>query len=357
MLYHWGCMANLSDRPYTWRRVGLVYLGTTAFCSAIAILLWLLGAAEPLWASFVISFCIGYSINTTSLLLTPIAERYLPAMPANVLTTVLGLLGGLMLAGWLIIGQPAYFLSDDDYSAIVLGLFFGAIGITYFATRERLHVAETELADVQAMQLRNEKQHLETQLKLLQAQIEPHFLFNTLSNVIGMIHDKPDDAEQTLLHLTTLFRASLKRTREPLSRLADELEIITALLEISQIRMGSRLRYSIEVDDSLLDISLPPLLLQPLVENSLKHGIEPLEAGGEITLQINKHNDQLIIRIADTGCGFGAASNTAGSGTGVANVQARLSALFGGAASLALEERQPTGVVATLILPAPASAA
>jgi two-component system LytT family sensor kinase len=95
--------------------------------------------------------------------------------------------------------------------------------------------------------------------------------------------------------------------------------------------------------------------LQPLVENAIKHGIEPLEAGGEITLRINRQNDQLIVRITDTGCGFESANNTAGSGTGVANVQARLSALFGTAASLVLEEHRPSGILATLTLPATAS--
>ena len=115
--------------------------------------------------------------------------------------------------------------------------------------------------------------------------------------------------------------------------------------------MGDRLRYRLDVDDALRELTLPPLLIQPLIENALKHGIEPKEAGGEITLQVKRRDNQLVIEVADTGCGFTPTASTAGSGTGIANVQARLAALFGSAASLVLEERSPAGVLATLVIP------
>lgn len=345
-------MASLLNHTIAGKRVGVVYLGTTIFCLAIGIVLWLLGAAEPLWASLVISFCIGYGINTASLLLTPTLERWLRPHPAALLATLTGLFFGLVAAGLLTTGQLLFFITEEYRNVLILGLFFGAIGITFFATSERMHVAESKLIELQAKQLRHEKQQLETQLRLLQAQIEPHFLFNTLSTVISMIRDHPDDAEQMLLHLTTLFRASLSRTRSEQIRLKEELEIVTALLEISRIRMGERLRYRIELDDSLLELPLPPLLLQPLVENAIKHGIEPAEAGGEIVLSITQHENNLIVEVSDTGHDTSQSADSAGTGTGVANIQARLAALFGADASLHLAPRSPSGMLATLTLPA-----
>jgi sensor histidine kinase YesM len=216
-----------------------------------------------------------------------------------------------------------------------------------------LEETRAALADARAAQLIQDKAHLETQLKLLQAQIEPHFLFNTLSNVVGMIHDQPDGAEQTLIHLTTLLRANLQRTRAKTTTIADELTIIEALLKINQIRMGERLRYEIQVDDDLGSLPFPPMLLQPLVENALKHGLEPLEEGGWVRISISATDDKLHIKIADTGVGLQspAVKDDNGTGVGITNVQSRLTALFGDVAELRLEENQPGGMIAHLTVP------
>lgn len=337
----------------TARSVLLGYGKTSLFCAAIGITIWLLGLAEPLWAAFVVSFAIGYSINTFSVLLHPALLRNLPPLVAAGITTVVGLGVGLLIGGYGLTGDPFYLLVDNDYSTTILGLFFGVLGLLFFTTQEKLEDTRAELADARAEQLNVEKEHLETQLKLLQAQIEPHFLFNTLSNVVGMIRDQPAAAEKTLIDLTTLLRASLKRTRTEETTLGDEIAIISALLEINQIRMGNRLSWSIDMDEALKQLPLPPMLLQPLVENAVKHGIEPLEEGGAVDIQVRRKNERLVVSIADTGAGPGVkAFSSDSAGVGVANVQSRLAALFGASASLTLVENEPRGMIATLTLPA-----
>lgn len=336
------------DRSEVLRSLG----GTTLFCTAIAITIWLLGLAEPLWVSFAVSFCIGYSITFASLALQPFVLRSLPPIVSSALTTLVGIGLGLTLAGFLLYDDILLFLRHDSYGTPLLALFFGVLGLLFFRTQERLHEANAELAKAREEQLTREKAHLETQLKLLQAQIEPHFLFNTLGNVVGMVRTQPEAAEKTLIDLTTLLRAALKRTRTEQITLADELTVVTALLEINQIRMGNRLRWTLNVPEELQAIELPPMLLQPLVENAVKHGIEPLEEGGVIEIGAQRIGQELLLTITDTGAGSNVSAPAAGTGVGIANVQSRLSALFGDEASLTLTENSPRGLIATLRVPA-----
>lgn len=339
------------QRPRTARGLLVSYAKTSIFCAAIGVTLWLLEMAEPLWAAFLISFAIGYSINTASVLLHPWLMRHLPAIAAALVTTLIGIGSGMALSGYALVGDITFFIADDDFSTPILALFFGVLGLVFFSTQERLKDTETELSNARARQLTQEKEHLETQLRLLQAQIEPHFLFNTLSNVVGMIREQPDAAEKTLIDLTTLLRANLKRTRTEETTLEDELAIVSALLEINQIRMGNRLSWSVEVNEDLHQTHLPPMLLQPLVENAVKHGIEPLEEGGAIHIRASGDNGYLTVVIEDTGAGPGSSNSESSTGVGVANVQSRLAALFGRNASLSLEENAPHGMVATLTIP------
>ncbi len=338
---------NLPSRGEVLRSFG----GTTLFCSVIAITLWLLDLASPLGASFLISFAIGYSINMASLLFQPWLLRIAPAIVASTVTTLIGIGAGLTLAGQLLYDDALIFLHYESYGTPLLALFFGVLGLIFFSTRERLNVAQAALADARAEQLARDKAHLETQLKLLQAQIEPHFLFNTLGNVVGLVRTQPEAAEKMLIDLTTLLRAALKRTRTEQTTVADELAVVTALLEINQIRMGERLSWSVDVPEALKCIELPPMLLQPLVENAVKHGIEPLEDGGSIHIGIRQVEAALIISIADTGAGPDAYPSAEGTGLGISNVQSRLSALFGDQASLELTGNTPGGLIATLRIP------
>ncbi|NOX51262.1 MAG: sensor histidine kinase, partial [Gammaproteobacteria bacterium] len=224
-------------------------------------------------------------------------------------------------------------------------------GFLMFGTRARLLRANIELARAATEQERQQVLIVNTELRLLQAQIEPHFLFNTLSNIIGLIHKEPDLAEQTLLNLTTLLRSSLDRTRSAETTLAEEIEISRAYLEIHSIRMQGRLRYNIDYDPAIKNLPLAPLLVQPLVENAIKHGIDPLEQGGEISISASVEDNCAIICVADNGRGIDPHKPPSTHSTGLANVRDRLDALYHNNASLKLAENPPSGVRATLTLP------
>jgi len=211
--------------------------------------------------------------------------------------------------------------------------------------------AEAYRADLQSERRRAaEALQSETSAKLalLQAQIEPHFLFNTLANAQSVIESDPRAAKSILEHLNQYLRVSLGRTRRSSSTLADELSLVDALLAIAALRLGERLRYCIEVPGALKAAQLPPLLLQPLVENALKHGIEPAVHGGVIRIDIKRQGDALRLRVSDSGVGLNASSPE---GVGLANVRGRLASLYGDRARLALYQNEPSGVVAEITMP------
>lgn len=346
-------LARPGDAPAA--SLGRTYGYTSLFCIAIALFLWLLDPSQSLSSVTLVSFCIGLSIATAFVLLEDRLSRHLSPYVALLPITLIGLSVGLVLGGTLL-GDPGYFFGESR-ETWVIGIFFGVLGFLLMGTHGRVLSLHTALARAEAERLTQEKQRLETELRLLQAQIEPHFLFNTLSNVASMIPDAPDQAEATLVDLTTLLRASLRRTRASVTTLGLEIEILRSYLDIQRIRMGDRLRYRIDVDESLHGASLPPLLLQPLVENAVVHGIEPVESGGEIRVRAARRGDRLIVRVSDTGCGLPETSGDremvtgSGLGTGIANVLGRLSALYHGQATLRFARNEPHGLVAILDIP------
>ena len=333
------------ERP--WVNFGYVCV----FCVAIALMITTL-AGGPFWANLVVSLCIGCSISLSFIFLGNFMLRFFSPYVGAIPITGVGLIVGMLLGGTLVLGRPLFFFAED-YSTLLLGVFFGVVGFAIFSTRARLKETAAQLAHAQLKTAQQEKVLAETELKLLQAQIEPHFLFNTLSNVASLISRNPAAAEDTLLNLTTLLRASLNRTREGATTFGQELEIARAYLDINAIRMHNRLQYRIEVPAELEAFPLPPLLVQPLIENAIKHGIDPLEQGGEVCLQAHQTADELIIEVRDNGQGIeaAAASPSGGTGTGLHNVRERLLALYGQRAQLRIEQRDDQGVVATLSIP------
>ena len=205
----------------------------------------------------------------------------------------------------------------------------------------------------QAEQLHNAEQRqqlLAAELKMLQAQIEPHFLFNTLANLRTLITLDPPTALTLFDHTNEYLRATLARARNDHSSVGDEFATLHHYLAIMQMRMGERLSFSIECPAELAQLPLPPLLVQPLVENAIKHGIEPSINGGSVTLSACAVGTQLLIRVADTGLGANGGGSHKSS-VGLANVRERLHALFGLNAGLVLTSNQPRGMIATLTLP------
>ena len=189
---------------------------------------------------------------------------------------------------------------------------------------------------------------LEGRLRVLQAQIEPHFLFNTLSNIRRMCQKNVAASRAMLAQLTLYLHAALPKIRRDLVPLADEIELVRAYLALQQIRMGERLQIEIAVADECLAQPVPPMLLVTLVENAIKHGLAPLPEGGAIDIGARIEGGAVTITVADTGQGFVAQS---GKGVGLANLRAQLDALYGKRATLTLQAQQPRGVRACITLP------
>ncbi|WP_019398302.1 histidine kinase [Pseudoxanthomonas sp. GW2] len=189
-------------------------------------------------------------------------------------------------------------------------------------------------------------------LNLLQAQVEPHFLYNTLANAQVLARTDPPRAEQMLGHLIQYLRHSLPREHDTLSTLGEELARTRAYLEILRIRMGARLQLQVEVPDALKQVPLPSMMLQTLVENAIKHGLEPKPGGGTVWILARRTDDQVAITVADDGCGFGNGAS-AGTGIGLKNLRERLRLTYGDAASFSIVSNFPSGVAATVAVPAP----
>jgi hypothetical protein len=190
----------------------------------------------------------------------------------------------------------------------------------------------------------------EARLKMLQAQIEPHFLFNTLATVSDLYETAPSEGERMLDDLMSYLAAALPQLRAAHSTLGGEIALTSSYLSIQQIRMGHRLRFDIEVAEPLRGRSFPPLMLLTLVENAIKHGLAPLPQGGAIHIKAWHGQGALRLQVRDTGSGF---SQSSGSGTGLANIRARLSAMYGDAAHLGFTRNIPQGLVATIAIPVP----
>ncbi len=208
----------------------------------------------------------------------------------------------------------------------------------------------TETAEAESLR----RQVVEARMAAMQAQVEPHFLFNTLASIDHLIETDPPRASQMQKNLIALLRASMPTMREANANgvrdLGREMAVIRPYLEILQVRMEERLQTRIDVPDGLLSAEFPPMMIQSLVENAIKHGLEPKAEGGSLTLKAEIVHGKLQVVVADTGLGFGRAA-TSGTGVGLANIRERLSLLYGKAASLTVAENQPSGTVVTITVP------
>jgi two-component sensor histidine kinase len=206
--------------------------------------------------------------------------------------------------------------------------------------RERADVRQTAM----------EKALTAAQLGLLQAQVEPHFLYNTLASAQELVRTDPARADRMLGHLIDYLRRSLPRTDGSLSTLGQELERSTAWLEIMKLRMGERLTVHTEVDDDLAALPMPSMMLQTLVENAIKHGLEPKPGGGGVWIRGSVEGGALSLTVADDGMGF--RSEGSGTGIGLKNLRERLRLTYGASASFVIGNNFPNGVAATITLPA-----
>ena len=197
------------------------------------------------------------------------------------------------------------------------------------------------------------RQVVEARMAAMQAQVEPHFLFNTLASIDHLIETDPPRASQMQKNLIALLRASMPTMREnhpAAHNLGREMAVIRPYLEILKVRMEDRLQTEINVPDGLLSADFPSMMIQSLVENAIKHGLEPKAEGGKLTVRAEIVHGKLAVTVADTGLGFGRAA-TAGTGVGLNNIRERLQLLYGNKASMTVAENAPSGTVVTLTVP------
>ncbi|MBC7994264.1 MAG: sensor histidine kinase [Rhizobacter sp.] len=212
-------------------------------------------------------------------------------------------------------------------------------------------VVATEMAESEALK----RQVVEARMAAMQAQVEPHFLFNTLASIDHLIETDPPRASKMQKNLIALLRASMPTMREANAQqgnrdLSRELAVIRPYLEILKVRMEDRLSTDIRVSDGLLSAEFPPMMLQSLVENAIKHGLEPKPEGGSLTVSAEIVHGKLAVKVADTGLGFGKAA-TAGTGIGLANIRERLQLLYGNKAGLTVAENPGGGTAVTITVP------
>ena len=351
-------------------RVGpawLQHMWTFLWCAALAVVFTIIGFAasaggEAAWreASYwarrygeylIVTCCIGYTIR----LLFGLGRRWLGAARIRafgplhrvafyagipILAMLIAWPVGMWLAGYDGLGM---FLRQDPGSmtgSLLSALLISFLFYMFFAMKNR--------------QIAAERRATEARLKLLQGQIEPHFLFNTLANVASLMeHDTPR-ARLMLETFVDYLRASLGSLRVDEHTLGDELVLIDAYLRIIQIRMDTRLAYRIDVPDALRALPLPALTLQPLVENAVQHGLEPKIEGGTVSVTAHLDGPRLVLTVTDDGLGLAITppqQHRGGSGTALANIRERLSEAHGSAASLSITSGTNGGVRAMLTLP------
>ena len=195
-----------------------------------------------------------------------------------------------------------------------------------------------------------ERQALDSRLRLLQAQVEPHFLFNTLANVRELVDAGSPQASAVLASLIAYLRAAVPRLHEPVTTLGQELELVRAYLEVMHMRMPDRLQFTLHAADDALGLRCPPTTLLTLVENAVRHGIDPSEEGGRIDVRVEVRNGRCHAQVRDTGVGLQPSGDTLG--TGLATLRERLQLIFGGDAELRLTSIEPHGVNGELEFPA-----
>ncbi|KQV60084.1 hypothetical protein ASC95_00970 [Pelomonas sp. Root1217] len=342
--------------------------GTVAICFIVGLLNYLIRGSGSLQLSMLYSFTVGMQISAYIQLLQAglawLLRRWrgdLPEqrhgwvgwgwmLPCIVLGALAGYSGGLWL-GDLISGnhtlQP--WNLGDRRVALSVGftLLISLLATLFFVSLFKLQTLKLEQAQAQ-------RQAAEARLTLLQSQLEPHMLFNTLAHLRVLIKLRPDEAQRMLDQLIAYLRATLQASRATEHPLSEEFERLSDYLALMQLRMGERLRVKLALPADLSGVAIPPLLLQPLVENAIKHGLEPHVEGGELRVTAAREGQRLVLEVADSGAGLAGATEltSVGTGFGLAQVRERLAQRYGAAASFELKPQTGGGSVARIEIPA-----
>ena len=305
---------------------------------------------QPLVTAQIIGFTIAYCVNVAKPWdkESPVIRLALAAACGAVIgVTLVILVKGYPMA---YVRERAMFFVYNVLTAFGNGLLISLI--FYVKFKETRAAAALHKAEAERHLL--SKQAVEAELKLMQAQVEPHFLFNTLASVQYLTETDPRQASALLGHLIDYLRAALPQLRASSTTIGREAELARAYLNILKMRIGPRLEFAIDVPPELQSHPIPPNLLISLVENAIKHGIEPAAAGGRVTIDARRAGDQVVVTVTDTGRGLADGAATQGGGVGLSNIRERLAALYGNRGRFTLEPMTPQGARATLALPAEA---
>jgi LytS/YehU family sensor histidine kinase len=309
----------------------------------------------------VFSECVGLTMVACVVVLR--RQQRFERLPVGLRWLLIGLIAiptGYLLGhqiAFVLLGEPMRMVGYHHVSLVPLlfTVLAGGLGLRYFATREQLAREAAARAEAQRMAV-------EAQLRLLRTQLEPHMLFNTLANLRGLVREDADRAETMIDRLIVYLRGTLAASQTESVPLSREFAQMRAYLEIMSLRMGPRLAWRLELPAALEGVTVPPMLLQPLVENAIKHGLEPKVGAGRIEVVARSTDAGIEIRVEDDGLGLPA--QDAGDGNddgstrpestsyGLRHVRERLRAVYGPAARLELERREPTGMRSVVFLPA-----
>jgi signal transduction histidine kinase len=283
----------------------------------------------------------------------PAPSRWWGVAAGTVLAVTLGPLLGLSIADALSGNRSPSLLNwASTGTRVTLGMvLLGTAVATVVA------VSMERLASARARAEAAQRQAAEHQLRLLQSQLEPHMLFNTLANLRVLIGMDAARAQAMLDHLIAYLRAPLQASRQPQHALAAEFERTSDYLALMGVRMGDRLQVALDLPEALRALPVPPLLLQPLVENAILHGLEPHVAGGRVAVSARREGHELVLAVRDNGAGLAPAAPAPGQGFGLAQVRERLATLYGSRARLVLTPLAEGGTLATVVLPLPGPAA
>ncbi|MFN9210221.1 MAG: DUF4386 family protein [Betaproteobacteria bacterium] len=300
-------------------------------------------------------------VSFAAVLAYSLCERWparLPPWQARWVYTLLGVVAVIPLAAyagyWVTTGEFAFWQNQSKRLEGFLSLTFaGVLFAPWIALAAMVRTREA-LAHEQALAFALERSQLERQaldarLRLLQAQVQPHFLLNTLANVRALVGAGSPQAPAVLDSLIAYLRAAVPKLDAPAATVGDELKLVRAYLELMQLRMPDRLRYAIDAEPAAHAVACPPLTLLTLVENAVRHGIDPGERGGAIEVAARVRDGRCTLRVVDTGVGLSPGGGSAG--TGLANLRERLQLTYGDGAALRLTEIAPNGVAAEVEFP------
>jgi len=336
--------------PLPWRRL------RTTLLVALPVYLFFL----PLWLQHPLALLLRVGLPALAgLLAFGLAERWPRRLPRWLARWVLQV-GAVALAIPLTVlliyhfGFPAeagpFWRDPKRLEAVFAFAFLGTLIGPWAAMSALLRQRDQAVRQAERQRGELERQVLGAQLQLLQAQVQPHFLFNTLANVQALVEDGSARAAPVLAQLIAYLRAAVPRLHERQARLGQELEMVRAYLALMQLRMPDRLAFSVEADPGCEILLCPPLSLMTLVENAVRHGIDPSPDGGQIALSVRLQGGRCLARVSDTGVGL--QPHSSGLGTGLTRLRERMETLFGADIAVRLSEVQPHGFAVELEWPA-----